>query len=108
MFSFYFYDYNIIVQVPHDPATLFDFDDGVEMASSWHSRQTSSEASRPPTSESEGMFDNQDESDEDEEPKVSGGWRKPGKAAKVYYYYCLHYLMALIACLFSSVLVNEM
>jgi hypothetical protein len=108
LFSFYFYDYSTIVQVPRDPSTLFDDDDGVEMASSWHSRQTSSEASRPPTSESEGMFDNQDESDEDEEPKVSGGRRKPGKATKVYDYYCLHYLTDLIACLLSSVLVNEM
>lgn len=64
--------------MPWDAASLFDDDndDDIEMASikSRHSRHgSSSEASRPPTSKSEGVFDVNDDNDNDNEflPQVS-------------------------------------
>ena len=58
--------------MPQDPATLFDDDNNIEIASikSHCSRHgASSEASRPPTSESEGVFDvDEDNEDDDEFP----------------------------------------
>ncbi|KAF8808311.1 hypothetical protein BYT27DRAFT_7241718 [Phlegmacium glaucopus] len=52
-----------------DPALLFDNDNGVKIASSRSHRSrgdSSSEASQPPTSESEGMFDDPGNSGEEE------------------------------------------
>ena len=52
-----------------DASSLFENDNNVEIASSrsHRSRQdSSSEASRPPTSDSEGMFDNPGDSGEEE------------------------------------------
>jgi len=46
----------------HDAASLFDNDNDIEMATT----RSSLEASRPPTSESEGMFDNAGNSGEEE------------------------------------------
>ena len=58
--------------MPQDGAALFNDDDDIEMPSikSRRSRHgSSSEASHPPTSESEGIFDaNDDDDDEDEFP----------------------------------------
>jgi len=76
--------------MPRDPAALFDGDDDdVEMASikSHRSRHgSSSEASRPPTSESEAVFDVKDDNDadsDDEFPaRVSPSSRK-SKQSKV-------------------------
>ncbi|KIM47377.1 hypothetical protein M413DRAFT_22059 [Hebeloma cylindrosporum] len=70
-------------EMPRDAATLFDDDDDdVEMASiksnaSRSRNRSSSEASRPPTSESEGLFDVTDNDDDDELPaNISASSRK--------------------------------
>ncbi|KDR71019.1 hypothetical protein GALMADRAFT_214053 [Galerina marginata CBS 339.88] len=61
-------------EVLRDPTRLFDGDDGVEMASigAGGNRRSSSKASRPPTSESEGLFDDQEhlEGQETEENEI--------------------------------------
>jgi hypothetical protein len=77
--------------MPQDAATLFDEDDNdIEMASikSRRSRYGShSEASRPPTSESEGFFDINEENDDDDEfpdqVSISSRKSKQPKAAQV-------------------------
>jgi hypothetical protein len=77
--------------MPQDVATLFDNDDDVVIASSIKSRRSrhgsSSDASRPPTSESEGVFDaNEDNEDDDEFPahiSTSSQKSKQPKAAQV-------------------------
>lgn len=78
--------------MPQDAASLFDVDndDDIEMASIKSHRNrhgSSSEASRPPTSESEGVFDaNDDDDDDDQFPaRVSTSSRKSKqpKAAQV-------------------------
>ena len=56
--------------MPWDAAALFNDNDDIEMASikSRCSRHgSSSEASRPPTSESEGIFDANDDDDNEDE-----------------------------------------
>ncbi|PPR00388.1 hypothetical protein CVT26_009669 [Gymnopilus dilepis] len=71
-------------EAPQDPAGLFDNDDGVEMASI-RSGLSSSEVSRPPTSESEGMFDglhDQDDDDDEEEEAPRKRRASKGKATK--------------------------
>jgi len=76
--------------MPQDAATLFDEDDhDIEIASiksrcSQHG--SSSEASRPPTSESEGVFDVNEDDDDDEFPahvSTSSRMSKQPKAAQV-------------------------
>ncbi|PPR02153.1 hypothetical protein CVT26_012114 [Gymnopilus dilepis] len=59
-------------EAPRDPATLFDDDDDIEMASVHSgSRRSSSGVSRPPTSESEGPgFEDPEESDEEEKTEA--------------------------------------
>ena len=84
--------------MPQDPATLFDDDDNddIEMASikSRRSRHgSSSEASRPPTSESEGVFDvNEDNDDDDEFPAhvstSSQKYKLPKVAPLLLYCHC--------------------
>jgi len=78
---------------------------------SGNSRRSSSEASRPPTSESEGIFDDKEDSsssgEEFEQEVVHSGTGKKGKKTKV----CLItviYASGAIADPFSRVLVNEM
>jgi hypothetical protein len=78
---------------------------------SGNSRQSSSEASRLPTLESEGIFDNKEDSsssdEELEQEVVHLGIHKKGKKTKV----CLItviYTSGAIADLFSRVRVNEM
>ena len=53
---------------------------------SGNSRRSTSEASQPPTSESEGIFDNKDDSSssgDELEQEVHSGTRKKGKKTKV-------------------------
>jgi hypothetical protein len=74
--------------MPQDPAALFDDDnDDIEMASikSRRSRyRSSSEASRPPTSESEGAFDvHTDDDDDDELPAQVSTSSQKSKQPKV-------------------------
>jgi hypothetical protein len=77
---------------------------------SGNSRRSSSEASRLPTSESEGIFDDNEDSSSSEELEqevVHSGTRKKGKKTKV----CLItviYASGTIADPFSRVQVNEM
>ena len=85
--------------MPQDVATLFDNDDNVIIASSIKSRHTgsrhgsSSEASRPPTSESEGVFDaNEDNEDNNEFPVHISTSSRKSKQLKA----ALNYLAAVL------------
>jgi len=52
-------------------------------AKSGNSRRSSSEASRPPTSESEGIFDDEQDSSDEEQEVALSGTRRQGKKTKV-------------------------
>ncbi|PPQ66418.1 hypothetical protein CVT26_011287 [Gymnopilus dilepis] len=75
-------------ETPHDPSRLFDNDDNVEMASmkSGRSRASSSEVSRPPTSESEGPwwdgFNGSEDEGESEVDEIPGQKKKSSTANK--------------------------